>query len=92
MNTIECDIVHTLLYVWEDNPLDLRMILVNVQASKNTIVKMAGGIEAIAAMRKKLGTSAIPTNTKGGDRISSSAIYSNLPPLGPRNQPLISRS
>ncbi|XLS77979.1 hypothetical protein HN51_062204, partial [Arachis hypogaea] len=53
--------------------------------------KMTGEIEAIAAMRQKLVTSAIPTNTKGKDRISSSATYSNLPPLGPRNQPLISR-
>ncbi|QHO19621.1 uncharacterized protein DS421_11g330580 [Arachis hypogaea] len=54
MNPIEHDIVHTLLDLWDDNPLGLRMILADVQASEKTIVKMTGEIEAIAAMRQKL--------------------------------------
>ncbi|KAL4316822.1 hypothetical protein AHAS_Ahas15G0323500 [Arachis hypogaea] len=54
MNPIERDIIHTLLGLWNDNPLDLRMILADVQASKNVVVKMVGGTEAITAMRRKL--------------------------------------
>ncbi|XLV03280.1 hypothetical protein S245_017617, partial [Arachis hypogaea] len=34
---VERDIIHTLLGLWNDNPLDLRMILAEVQASKNVV-------------------------------------------------------
>ncbi|XLU58329.1 hypothetical protein S245_052977, partial [Arachis hypogaea] len=34
---VERDIIHTLLGLWNDNPLDLRMILADVQASKNVV-------------------------------------------------------
>ncbi|QHO13361.1 uncharacterized protein DS421_15g514850 [Arachis hypogaea] len=84
VNPIERDIVHTCLGLWNDNPLGLRMILADVQASKNVVVKIAGGIEAIAAMRKRLGTNTVPINTEGRDKISSSATHSNLPPPEPQ--------
>ncbi|XP_020958504.1 uncharacterized protein LOC107642100 isoform X1 [Arachis ipaensis] len=84
MNPIERDIIHTLLGLWNDNPLDLRMILADVQASKNVVVKMVGGTEAITAMRRKLGTNTISTNTEGRDMISSSTIHGNLSPPEPQ--------
>ncbi|QHO33844.1 uncharacterized protein DS421_9g261840 [Arachis hypogaea] len=88
VNPIERDIVHTLLGLWNDNPLDLRMILAEVQASKNVVVKMAGGTEAITAMRRRLGTNTIPTNTEGMDMIYSSATHSNLSPPEPQKSAL----
>ncbi|QHO43155.1 uncharacterized protein [Arachis hypogaea] len=88
MNLIERDIIHTLLGLWNDNPLDLRMILAEVQASKNVVVKMAGGTEAITAMRRRLGTNTIPTNTEGMDMIYSSTTHSNLSPPEPQKSTL----
>ncbi|XP_052117476.1 uncharacterized protein LOC110281311 isoform X3 [Arachis duranensis] len=87
MNPIERDIIHTLLGLWNDNPLDLRMILAEVQASKNVVVKMAGG-EAIIAMRRRLGTNTVPTNTEDMDMIYSLATHSNLSPLEPQKSTL----
>ncbi|XLS94777.1 hypothetical protein HN51_070785, partial [Arachis hypogaea] len=46
--------------------------------------KMVGGTEAITAMRRKLGTNTISTNTEGRDMISSSTIHGNLSPPEPQ--------
>ncbi|QHO13359.1 uncharacterized protein [Arachis hypogaea] len=46
-------------------------------------VKMAGETEAITAMRQRLGTNTVQTNTEGRDMISSSTIHSNLSPPEP---------
>ncbi|XP_015939032.1 uncharacterized protein LOC107464666 isoform X4 [Arachis duranensis] len=52
------------------------------------VVKMAGGTEAITAMRRRLGTNTIPTNTEGMDMIYSSATHSNLSPPEPQKSAL----
>ncbi|QHN77945.1 uncharacterized protein DS421_19g657230 [Arachis hypogaea] len=46
---------------------------------------MAGRLEVIVAITKRMTSRSIPPiDAKGGDRISSSTTFSNLPPPGPQ--------
>ncbi|QHO41133.1 uncharacterized protein DS421_5g143070 [Arachis hypogaea] len=72
--------INMLMGLWNERLLSLRDIRVDEHATRNVIITMAGGILAIATMKKRLQTqSNLPINPSD-DRVSSSATMSNLPP------------
>ncbi|MED6155006.1 hypothetical protein PIB30_001688 [Stylosanthes scabra] len=47
-------VVSILIKLWEVEPLDPRNLFSNEEAARKSIVEMAGGLEAVAAMRRRL--------------------------------------
>ncbi|QHO22958.1 uncharacterized protein DS421_12g359540 [Arachis hypogaea] len=68
-----------ILGLWKEHPLSLRDIIIDEHTTRNAIVNMAGGLGAIITMKRRLASgSNLPTNPSRSDKVSSSAIMSNV--------------